>query len=301
MSARQSGRRLRALAAVVRGVRAARVERLRLQGPHPPRRSTPDRFYAFFASGDLFALTHDGETAWRRDLSGDYGSVAGNHGRGELAAADRPRGDRAAHPQDLLVPPGRRAGHRRHACGRADREPGVAWSTPGAGAGRRRDRRQARPGRVEGFDPATGRRCAGRSAAFRGNHVPSPTVTDDLIYVGGMAVEANLALRRGGSGRARRVRRGLDGGLRNPTFASPFVYGDCVYWGQPGGGGALPGAGYGPRAVGPPPARVNLGDAAGPPGSRLLLLPTRALPRCCAPPRRPPRWSRPITCRWTPR
>ena len=41
-----------------------------------------ERLYAFFDSGDLLALTHDGETVWRRRLGAEYGSVGGNHGVG---------------------------------------------------------------------------------------------------------------------------------------------------------------------------------------------------------------------------
>ncbi len=41
-----------------------------------------ERLYAFFDSGDLMALTHDGDTVWHRDLGADYGTVGGNHGVG---------------------------------------------------------------------------------------------------------------------------------------------------------------------------------------------------------------------------
>ena len=59
-------------------------------------------------------------------------------------------------------------------------------------------------------------------------------VTDDLIFVGGMAVEANLALRRGGTGELDASDVAWTAGSGS-NFASPFVYGDCVYWVNPAG------------------------------------------------------------------
>ena len=33
-----------------------------------------ERLYAFFDSGDLLALTHDGQTVWHRKLGAEYGT-----------------------------------------------------------------------------------------------------------------------------------------------------------------------------------------------------------------------------------
>ena len=190
-----------------------------------------DRVYAFFASGDLLALTHDGETVWRRDLSGDYGSVAGNHGVGNsLLLTERAVVvllTRRTYSYLLAVAP---------ATGdtlwKVDREAGVAWSTPVL-APDGGEIVVSAAGRIEGFDPASGR-VRWSFADFRGNHVPSPMVTDDLIYVGGMAVEANLALRRGRTGTLDASDVAWTAGSGS-NFASPFVYRDCVYWVNPAG------------------------------------------------------------------
>ena len=190
-----------------------------------------ERLYAFFDSGDLLALTHDGETVWRRDLAADYGTVGGNHGVGNsvlltdhavvvlltrrtysyLLAVDRLTGDTVW---------------------KTDREPGVAWSTPVLAPGGGEIVVSA-SGRVEGFDAETGG-LHWWFTGFRGNHVPSPTVTGDLVIVGGMAVEANLALRRGRTGALDRadVAWTADSGS---NFASPFAYRGCVYWVNPAG------------------------------------------------------------------
>ena len=155
-----------------------------------------ERLYAFFDSGDLMALTHDGDTVWHRDLSADYGTLGGNHGVGNSVLLTDDAVvillTRRTYSYLLAVDP--RTGE---TVWKADREPGVAWSTPVLAPGGDEIVVSA-SGRIEGFDAATGER-RWSFAGFRGNHVPSPTVTGDLVIIGGMAVEANLALRRGGT------------------------------------------------------------------------------------------------------
>ena len=190
-----------------------------------------EHLYAFFDSGDLMALTHQGDVAWHRDLSAEFGTVGGNHGVGNsLLLTDRAVVvllTRRTYSYLLAVDP---------ATGRTlwktDRDPGVAWSTPVL-APDGGEIVVSASGRVEGFDPATGARIWSFDG-LRGNHVPSPTVTDDLVIVGGMAVAANLALRRGHAG-------ALDAGDvawkvdSASSFGSPFLYRDCVYWVNPAG------------------------------------------------------------------
>ena len=45
-----------------------------------------DGVYAFFESGDLVALTHDGTERWRRSLSTQFGGFRNNHGLGSSPA-----------------------------------------------------------------------------------------------------------------------------------------------------------------------------------------------------------------------
>ena len=189
------------------------------------------RLYVFFDSGDLLALTHDGETVWHRRLGAEYGTVGGNHGVGNSVLLT---GDavvvlltRRTYSYLLAVDP---------ATGenlwKADREPGVAWSTPMLAPGGEEIVVSA-SGRIEGFDARTGERLW-FFENLRGNHVPSPTITDELVIVGGMAVQANLALRRGGTGALDRGAVAWTAGSGS-NFASPFAYRDCVYWVNPAG------------------------------------------------------------------
>ena len=59
-----------------------------------------ERLYAFFASGDLLALTHDGETVWHRKLGRRVRDGGRQPRRRELGAAHRQRRGGDAGPQD---------------------------------------------------------------------------------------------------------------------------------------------------------------------------------------------------------
>ena len=190
-----------------------------------------ERLYVFFDSGDLLALTHDGETVWHRRLGAEYGTVGGNHGVGNSVLLTDDAVvvllTRRTYSYLLAVDP---------ATGenlwKADREPGVAWSTPMLAPGGEEIVVSA-SGRIEGFDARTGER-RWFFEDLRGNHVPSPTITDELVIAGGMAVQANLALRRGGTGALDRGAVAWTAGSGS-NFASPFAYRECIYWVNPAG------------------------------------------------------------------
>ena len=190
-----------------------------------------ERLYAFFDSGDLLALTHDGDTVWHRKLGAEYGTVGGNHGVGNSVLLTDDAVvvllTRRTYSYLLAVDPATG-----ETLWKADREPGVAWSTPVLTPDGREIVVSA-SGRIEAFDAGTGERLW-FFENLRGNHVPSPTVTDELVIVGGMAVQANLALRRGRTGALGRADVAWTAGSGS-NFASPFLYRDCVYWVNPAG------------------------------------------------------------------
>lgn len=190
-----------------------------------------ERLYAFFDSGDLLALTHDGKIVWHRRLGAEYGTVGGNHGVGNsiLLTDDAVVVllTRRSYSYLLAVDPATG-----ETLWKADREPGVAWSTPALTPDGGEIVVSA-SGRIEGFDAGTGER-RWFFEDLRGNHVPSPTFAGELVIVGGMAVQANLALRRGRTGALDRGDVAWTAGSGS-NFASPFVYRDCVYWVNPAG------------------------------------------------------------------
>ena len=93
---------------------------------------------------------------------------------------------------------------------------------------RRRDRGE-RFGTDRGIrTPVRGSVC-GSSRMSRATTSPRPPFTEDLIIVGGLAVEGNLAIRRGGTGVLGPSSLAWKAGSAS-NFASPFLYRDCVYW-----------------------------------------------------------------------
>ena len=190
-----------------------------------------DRLYAFFASGDLLALTHDGDTVWHRNLSGDYGSVGGNHGVGSsVLLTDRAVVvllTRRTYSYLLAVAP-----DTGDTLWKADREAGVAWSTP-VFTPDGDEIVVSAAGRIEGFDPDTGT-LRWSFTDLEGNYVASPTITDDLVIVGGLRVAANLALHRPEAGALEGDAVAWTAGSAS-NFGSPFAYRDCVYWVNPAG------------------------------------------------------------------
>lgn len=185
-----------------------------------------ERLYAFFDSGDFMALTHDGETLWHRRLGAEYGTVGGNHGVGNSVLLMRGAVvvllARRTYSYLLAVDPA--TGENRW---KSDREPGVAWSTPVL-APSGDEIVVSASGRVEGFGAESGERLWVFEDLER-NSVTSPTITDDLVIVGGLAVEANLAIRRGDLGALDASSVAWRAGSGS-NFGSPFLYRDCVYW-----------------------------------------------------------------------
>ena len=190
-----------------------------------------ERLYAFFDSGDFMALTHDGETVWHRMLGAEYGTVGGNHGVGNsvllTGRAVVVMLARKTYSYLLAVDPATG-----ETLWKTDREPGVSWTTPVLTPPGDEIVVSA-SGEVEGYDARTGERLW-IFEDLEGNNVASPTVTEDLVIVGGLAVEANLAIRRGGTGALGPSSLAWKAGSAS-NFGSPFLYRDCVYWVNPAG------------------------------------------------------------------
>lgn len=190
-----------------------------------------ERITLFFGTGDLFATDHDGDRLWHRNLAADHGSFAGNHGVGGsvLLAGDHAVVLLARKTYSYLLAVDRVAGEERW---KADREPGVSWTTPTLSP----DGREivvSSNGSVEGYDAATGEELWW-IPNVKSNTLQSPLVTDDLVVVSGSERPANFAVRRGARGELGEddiVWRSESTG----HFGSPVLAGDCIYWSNAAG------------------------------------------------------------------
>jgi outer membrane protein assembly factor BamB len=192
--------------------------------------------YAFFESGDLFALTHDGRERWRRSLSKKFGEFKNTHG----LAASPAQTDRAVlvlvdhqGPSYLLVV--------NKADGedvwKADRPARTSWTSPVvAAAGGDPVVVVSSGGAVTGYD-GHGGRTLWEVDGLTGNTMPSAVVSGDRVVVGATesarkpdreaSARSNCCLKLTAGGRgyevAWRAKKVLAG------TASPLVHAGHVY------------------------------------------------------------------------
>ncbi len=187
------------------------------------------RVYAFFETGNLVALDHDGEVVWQRSLVGDFGPFQGQHGLGASLAltADAVLALVCHDGPSYLLAADKATGK---TLWKTERPTEVSWSSPivdDAGGGAVQIVVSSN-GTCEAHDAKTGKQLW-LVDGLEGNTVPSATVTKDLVVVGSSQIGANLAIRRGGNGNvtASHVAWRSDGATA--TFSSPLVYRDQVY------------------------------------------------------------------------
>ena len=155
--------------------------------------------YAFFESGDLFALSHQGEIQWHRSLTTDYGEFVGNHGIGSSIAQT----DTAVillidhRGPSYLLSISKADGTN---LWKRDRKERVSWTSPVISTST--DLTEifiSSNGIVEAYNAENGER-RWYVEGVQKNTVPSPTVTDKWVVVGSSQKGETLAIERGGSG-----------------------------------------------------------------------------------------------------
>ncbi len=182
-----------------------------------------ERVYAFFESGDVIAVQHNGQVAWKRSLTTEYGKFVGNHGVGSSPAIT----DKAVillvetdGPAYLLAID--------KATGKnlwkVDREPRVSWSSPIVASAENGERIfLSSNGVVECYSAADGKQIWSLDGVD-GNTVASPTVTENLVLIGSSKSGSNLAVRRGGTGKLTADRIAWKANGVTSSFGSPLVH-----------------------------------------------------------------------------
>ncbi len=183
-----------------------------------------DRVYVFFETGNLAALTHDGQIVWQRSLTDDYGKFLGNHGLGgSIAITENALVVLVDHdgPSYLLAVD--------KATGKTiwkqDRPKRVSWSSP-ISAGD--EIIVSSNGVCEAIDAKTGKQ-RWIVQDIEGNTVPSATVSEEFVVVGSSKVGSNLAVRRGGNNDVTDTHIAWRSREATATFSSPLVYQSHVY------------------------------------------------------------------------
>jgi outer membrane protein assembly factor BamB len=188
-----------------------------------------DRLYAFYESGDLFALDHDGKLLWQRALTKDYGPFTNNHGLGSspALAVDVIVILVAQNEGAYLLAIDRATGKTRW---KVDHAFNASWSSPAIV--------------VQGDEPVVVCSCSGTVEAFalkdgkhlwtvtglNGNTVASPSQGADLVVIGASERDSSLAVRLGGKGNVTESHVAWRAGLASSSFASPLVHEGNVYF-----------------------------------------------------------------------
>jgi outer membrane protein assembly factor BamB len=169
-----------------------------------------DGVYAFFETGDLVALDHDGKVKWQRSLVKEHGAFRNHHGlasslaqtnRAVIALVDR------GGPSYLLAVE-KRSGK---TLWKAGRKGGLSWTSPVVVThGGRALVLVSSAGSLTAYDAGTGKELW-ELGCLHGNLIPSPAAADGLVVVG--AGESGLTSDRKAAARSNCcVRLTLDGG-----------------------------------------------------------------------------------------
>ena len=183
--------------------------------------------YAWFESGDLVALDHEGQKSWHQNIGKLNGLPKGNHGLGGSLVQDEDSlyvlVDHDGPSYLLCI--AKDTGETRW---KMDREKRVAWSTPVV-----TDDALiiCSNGLVEEIDKATGEQ-RWVAEGLEGNTVASPLVFGDYVLAPSSEKEHTQLLRRGDA-KERVVWKA--GGKNTSSFASPvFAQGQIILVSKPG-------------------------------------------------------------------
>ncbi len=139
--------------------------------------------YAFFETGDVVAINHDGQQLWHRELTADYGKFDNNHGLGSSPAQNASllflniehRGP------SYLVALDKHSGETKW---KVERGSTSSWASPILCAVDGREQViVSSAGNVTAYDAQAGQ-VAWSVEGLDGNSVPSPTLIGQQLYVG---------------------------------------------------------------------------------------------------------------------
>ena len=183
--------------------------------------------YAFFETGDLLALNHQGEKVWHRSLTKEYGTFIGNHGIGSSIAqtADAVILLIDHSGPSYLLSISKTDGTN---LWKRDREKRVSWTSPVIStSGDLTEILISSNGIVEAYNAQNGER-RWYVEGIEKNTVPSPTVTERWVVVGSSQKGETLAIERGGIGDVTEshIRWKMDVAS---SFGSPLIHRGSVY------------------------------------------------------------------------
>jgi outer membrane protein assembly factor BamB len=183
--------------------------------------------YAFFESGDIFALDHQGEKMWHRSLTKEYGVFKGNHGISSSIAQTNDAiillidHDGPSYLMSISKKDGTNLW-------KNDREKRVSWTSPiVSNHPNQTELIISSNGVVEAYNVENGERIW-YVEGIEKNTVPSPTITEKWIVVGSSQKGETLAIERGGIGDVAESHTRWKADVAS-SFGSPLIHRGRVY------------------------------------------------------------------------
>ena len=205
--------------------KAERTDMISQAAPTPT--VDPQHLYAFFESGDLFALSHQGEKRWHRSLTKEYGAFIGNHGIGSsIAQTD----DAVILLIDHSGPSYLLSISKADSTNlwKRDREKRVSWTSPVISRyGNLTEILISSNGIAEAYNTKNGERLW-YVEGIEKNTVPSPTATNEWVVVGSSQKGETLAIARGGIGNVTKSHIRWKADVAS-SFGSPLIHRGSVY------------------------------------------------------------------------
>ncbi|MEZ6046190.1 MAG: PQQ-binding-like beta-propeller repeat protein [Planctomycetaceae bacterium] len=186
-----------------------------------------NQVYAFFESGDVVSLNHQGELLWKRDLATEYGEFKGNHGLGSSPTLTSDSFviliDHAG-PSYLLAL-NKTDGQNKW---KVDRPERVSWSSPVViGESGSEQIMLSSNGALQRYAAADGE-LLWEQDGLDGNTVPSATVSGNYVVVGSNKRGQNQLFQfQPDSNELKPLWQAAD---QISSFGSPLIYDQYVYF-----------------------------------------------------------------------
>ncbi len=196
--------------------------------------------YVFFESGDMVALSHDGQPKWERSLLAEYGKYESQFGLGASLAQTEDAiyvlADNEGPAYILAID--KKTGEN---LWKTEREKRVAWSSPTiVMVGGQPVIVTSAPGSVEGYDPKSGKLLFSYDQ-LGGNTVCTPMDFGDGRFLvgaspgqqgedGGLAGESNIMMKVEMQNGQATVEKVWTAEKAMASFSSPVIYRGYAYW-----------------------------------------------------------------------
>lgn len=191
--------------------------------------------YAFYESGDVLAVSHDGALRWKRSLTTEFGEFQNHHGLGtSLAQSDDTLFLNIQHKgPSYLIALDKATGETRW---KVERPSGMSWSSPiVVQQGSSELVVVSATGSVQAYDATSGE-IAWTLGDVSGNSIASPLIVENRLYLAAALSDFDIAenaarsnccvklLDDGGYEVVWRAERALC------DYASPVVCGNCIFY-----------------------------------------------------------------------